>query len=416
MLRSRCALKKLVMVNAGMSNRQREAVIGTVWRPLLQYREIAMERHLTLSLIKCWAFRIGVRRVPFSVFDVALFTGLPATGRRVELEGEELSIEVGILVRGCMADWEEEEMASRVPGRSRKKRRFFRNYVAAMAKLCEENNRDEQVGLWLRLYVFMVLSGVLFPRTPYGATGSMLHYVEDVDGMAGYAWAEAVWQVLVEMMGDTERKLTDGPLSEVHLNGFCLLIQVWFYEHTTRFDDQDKKQFPRISSWVKVDNGGRYDADELLRDIKEDEFMATDPYGYYVDDGEGWLSVDERLRCAREAYTLEKTAHEKIKIDMQKLEEQLMELKSRLITNRKKEAQDEEVGRAEEELQTAGQSGVKGSCIGVPGNDCGGKLVGDMVGGVDHSCSLLNEQTGVEPAEGEDIRAGMGIVTDVVAP
>ena len=76
------------------------------------------------------------------------------------------------------------------------------------------------------------------------------------------------------------------------------------------------------------------------------------------------------------------------------------------------------MGRAEEELQTVGQLGVKESCIGVPGNECGGKLVDDMVGGVDHSCLMSNEQTGVKPAEGEereDIRAGMGIVTDAVA-
>ena len=119
------------------------------------------------------------------------------------------------MVLGCMADWEEEEMVSRVLGRSGKKRRLFWNYVAAMAKLCEENNGDEQVGLWLRLYMFMVLSGVLFPRTPYRAAWSMLHYVEDVDGMAGYAWAEVMWRVLVEMMEDTQRKLVDGPLSEV---------------------------------------------------------------------------------------------------------------------------------------------------------------------------------------------------------
>lgn len=68
-----------------------------------------MERHLTLVLIKCWvprwkAFQMGGRRVPFSVFDVALFTGLPATGRRVELEGEKLSTEVGVLVWGCVVD------------------------------------------------------------------------------------------------------------------------------------------------------------------------------------------------------------------------------------------------------------------------------------------------------------------------
>lgn len=268
-------------------------------------------------------------------------------------------------------------MASKVPGRLGKKRRFFRNYVASMAKLCEENNGDEQVGLWLRLYVFMVLSGVLFPRTPYEAAWSMLHYIEDVDGMASYAWVEAMWRVLVETMEDTQR--IDGSLSEVQLNGFCLIIQAWFYEHTTRFGDQDKKQFPRIGSWVKVDHGGRYDADELLRDIKEGEvipvlypreremqhsvvwqFMAIDAYGYYVHDGEGWLSVDERLRRTREAYTLERTAHEKTKIEMQKLEEQLIELKLRLRTYEKKEAQDEEVGCAEEELQTAGQLGVKG--------------------------------------------------------
>lgn len=99
--------------------------------------------------------------------------------------------------------------------------------------------------------------------------------------VAGYAWAEAVWRVLVETMEDTQRKLADGLLSEVQLNGFCLLSQ-------------------------------------------------------------GWLSVDERLRRAREEYTLERTVHEKTKIEMQRLEEQLMELKSRLRTYEKEEAEDEE--------------------------------------------------------------------------
>ena len=88
-------MKKLVAVNGRMTATQRAAVEGTVLRPCLQYCDIEMERHLTLALIKCWvprwkAFRIGGRRVPFSVFDVALMTGLPATGRRVELDGEEV--------------------------------------------------------------------------------------------------------------------------------------------------------------------------------------------------------------------------------------------------------------------------------------------------------------------------------------
>ena len=230
-LRSRCTLKKLVAVNGRMTARQREAVEGTVLRPCLEYCDIDMERHLTLALIRCWvprwkAFRIAGRRVPFSRFDVALMTGLPATGRRVELDGEEVSSEVGLLIRGRMAEWEEQVMGRRVPGRSGKKRRFFRNYVAAMASLCEDTSDDDRVGLWLQIYAFMILSGVLFPRTPYGAAWSLLHYVADINTMREYAWAEAVWRVLVETIEDTQKKLSEGPLSEVQLNGFCVLIQV----------------------------------------------------------------------------------------------------------------------------------------------------------------------------------------------
>ena len=37
-------------------------------------------------------------------------------------------------------------------------------------------------------------------------------------------------------------------------------LQVWLYEHSTRFRVYDKEKFPRIASWLKVDHGGRYDA------------------------------------------------------------------------------------------------------------------------------------------------------------
>jgi len=50
-----------------------------------------------------------------------------------------------------------------------------------------------------------------------------------------------------------------------------LVLQVWFYEHTTRFAKYDKGMFPRLASWDSVDHGGRYDAFELLAGIKEFE-------------------------------------------------------------------------------------------------------------------------------------------------
>ena len=52
----------------------------------------------------------------FSMFDVALLTGSPATGRIVELDGDEVTTDVGEMVHRRMAEWEREEMVTRLPG------------------------------------------------------------------------------------------------------------------------------------------------------------------------------------------------------------------------------------------------------------------------------------------------------------
>lgn len=59
--------------------------------------------------------------------------------------------------------------------------------------------------------------------------------------------------------------------------------------------------------------------------------MATYEFSYYVDDGEGWLSVDERLRRARDAYLVEKKAHQTTKNEVELLRERVAPLEWRLI-------------------------------------------------------------------------------------
>ncbi|KAJ8427980.1 hypothetical protein Cgig2_017467 [Carnegiea gigantea] len=86
--------------------------------------------------------------------------------------------------------------------------------------------------------------------------------MEDIHGMGEYAWAEAIWRVLVEAIEEMQRKL-EGPVSDVQMNGFFLLIQVCFYGH----------RFPRLASWDSVDYGGRYDAFQLVEGIKEFEVI-----------------------------------------------------------------------------------------------------------------------------------------------
>ncbi|KAJ8437695.1 hypothetical protein Cgig2_030717 [Carnegiea gigantea] len=204
----------------------------------------------------------------------------------------------------------------------------------------KENAEEDRVGIWLRLYAFIVLSGVFFPRTPCKAAWSLLHYVDDVDSMGQYAWAEAIWQVVVESIEDMQRKLARGPLSEVQLNGLCLLIQIWFYEHTTRFSDQDGEQFPRIASWRKVDHGGMYNVTELLAELEESEFRGAINEGFHIILNNqlplflSGLSVvsndshsfDERLRHVREAYALEKEANRRIRAGFALMKERLLQL------------------------------------------------------------------------------------------
>jgi len=67
-----------------LSEAQREAIWGTV----LEYKKFVMDWFLVQALIQAWnpdssTFMIGRREVQFSYYDVALVTGLPATGREV---------------------------------------------------------------------------------------------------------------------------------------------------------------------------------------------------------------------------------------------------------------------------------------------------------------------------------------------
>jgi len=63
----------------------------------------------------------------------------------------------------------------------------------------------------------------MFSKTPYGATWSVHKYIEGVCRMGEYAWAEAVWRILIEAIEEMQRKL-EGPILEVQMNGFSLLI------------------------------------------------------------------------------------------------------------------------------------------------------------------------------------------------
>jgi len=82
-----------------MAPQRRNAVIGATLHPVLEYREMSMERHLTLALNKVWVshrktFTIIGKRVRLAVFDVVLLSSFPIITRKVGLHEENSSIKV----------------------------------------------------------------------------------------------------------------------------------------------------------------------------------------------------------------------------------------------------------------------------------------------------------------------------------
>jgi len=232
-VRGRCTLEIICAFKKTFEKHHVEALERTILKPVLQYKAFPMQRELTTALVLAWVprrrgFRIGGRVVPFSVFDVALFAGLPATGEMVQFGEDDDTSEVGSMVRQRMAEYVQAKQGKLKRGYGSKKPKVFRNYIKVMRKLCEANRGEDQVGLWLQLFAWMVMSGLFFPRTPYGAAWGVEKYVHDVTGLGKYNWAEAVWRVVVESLDEMQQKLGRGDVSDVQMSGFTLLIQVWF--------------------------------------------------------------------------------------------------------------------------------------------------------------------------------------------
>ncbi|KAJ8422013.1 hypothetical protein Cgig2_021320 [Carnegiea gigantea] len=140
--------------------------------------------------------------------DMALFTGLLAIRKIVEFAKNDMSMiklakiaefakndmsmtKLAKMVRLHMPQYATEK-SDKLKREKESKKPVFRSYIKIMKKLLDANKEPDKLGLWLILYSWIVMSGAMFLRTPYGA--------------------------------------------------------VWFYEHTTRFPKHDNERFPRLAN------------------------------------------------------------------------------------------------------------------------------------------------------------------------
>ena len=141
-VRGSCTLEKICRFNKTLELYKKEVLEGTILKMILEYHHFSMQRELTAALVKAWvprkkAFRLVGRLVPFSVYDVALFTGLLVTGKIVECGEDDLSTTVlARMVRLRMAQYVTEK-SDNLKSEKGRKRLVFRNNIKVMKKLLD---------------------------------------------------------------------------------------------------------------------------------------------------------------------------------------------------------------------------------------------------------------------------------------
>jgi len=149
-VRGRCMLEKICKFNKTLELYQKEAIEGTILKPILEYQPLSMQRELTTALVKAWVprrkgFRLAGRLAPFSIYDMDLFTGL--TSKRVEFGEDDLyTTELARMVCLHIAEYVIEKSDNLKSEKGRKKP-VFRNYIKVMKKLLDANKEPEKLGL-----------------------------------------------------------------------------------------------------------------------------------------------------------------------------------------------------------------------------------------------------------------------------
>ncbi|KAJ8419555.1 LOW QUALITY PROTEIN: hypothetical protein Cgig2_013342 [Carnegiea gigantea] len=169
-IRGRCILECIVSMNYSWTDYQREAVMGTILKPILKYHLFAMERNLVVALVKCWVPRsIQASRQACVIlsFNVALLTGALATEEKVDFSDESCTLEIANMVMGRVHEEEQQKLRRRKLRKESKDSGVYKNFISAM--VCEQSAGEEQLDLWLKLFMWLVLSGLMFPRSVYGA-------------------------------------------------------------------------------------------------------------------------------------------------------------------------------------------------------------------------------------------------------
>ncbi|MQM11700.1 hypothetical protein Taro_044608 [Colocasia esculenta] len=189
-------------------------------------------------------FKFGRTIIPFTADDVTLILRVPSVGRVVPISG---LVQKSIL-HSHFSNTE----------------KFDREGIKKLIHGIIKSNETDDVANTVRLWILLLLSTFLAPRTNFTCPPQMLHCLDDLNRVKEFAWADGFQKLILNKMGDAheaamnkicgvktlaKRNYKSNLEGKRFMYGCSAALCVWLLEHTRLQRPINKIVFPCFLRW-----------------------------------------------------------------------------------------------------------------------------------------------------------------------
>ncbi|MQM11421.1 hypothetical protein Taro_044329 [Colocasia esculenta] len=127
-------------------------------------------------------FKFGTTIIPFTADDIALILGVPSVWRDVPISGP---VQKSIL-----------------HSQFSNTQKFDREGIKKLIHGIIKSNETDDVANTVRLWILLLLSTFLAPRTNFTCPPQMLHCLDDLNRVKDFAWADGFQKLILNKMND----------------------------------------------------------------------------------------------------------------------------------------------------------------------------------------------------------------------
>ncbi|KAL0904625.1 hypothetical protein M5K25_026754 [Dendrobium thyrsiflorum] len=191
---------------------------------------------LTKWNVKKQCFVIKGKNIPFTAEEVAMITGLPNRGADF------------VVVNGRISGVTANDLRHEIDGMKRS---------TPLKELLEK-------------FIVYLLSNLFFPLANFRVPSSILTVAENAEEFLMYNWPASIRQFLVaEFDSIAAKHRNNTPLG--YINGFVIILIIWFLEHSKVVDPLEELSRPRFVRW---DSQIMYSEKDVLGLFKEVQRMV----------------------------------------------------------------------------------------------------------------------------------------------